>query len=404
MAIARLSVKTGQVGKAAAHANYISRGDSSHELESDLADNDKNRLESLEQVLSPLKLPLDYNDPYHAALDRLSDADHLNHALQLQQQPSLFSSDEYTNLNPNETRSNDQTNIKNDLSYSTYGNMPAWAAHDPQRFWHAADLYERKNGSTYREYEIALPRELTETQRIALVKDFIKQEIGDKYPYQLAVHTPTALDGGEQPHAHLMFNERRLDGIPRDPEQHFKRYNPKHPERGGAKKDNTGLDHASRKDELIQLRQRWQQTANRHLEQAGHSTRIDMRSYQSQGIERQPERKYLPSEYHRTDKRQELLEHRAAQADLQRQQLPPPLIRTQLEAEQGKSRFKSQYQQHLQQNIAIAEQKQAFKARATEYQVNQPEQRPQAPEKQREREIDPPSRDRDRDRDRGFDR
>ena len=33
-----------------------------------------------------------------------------------------------------------------------------------------------------------------------------------------------------------MFNERLQDGIERDPEQYFKRYNSKNPERGGAKK------------------------------------------------------------------------------------------------------------------------------------------------------------------------
>ena len=44
------------------------------------------------------------------------------------------------------------------------------------------------------------------------------------------------MDGNDQPHVHLMFNERLQDGIERDPEQYFKRYNSKNPERGGAKK------------------------------------------------------------------------------------------------------------------------------------------------------------------------
>ena len=91
----------------------------------------------------------------------------------------------------------------------------------------AADLYERKNGSTYREFEIGLPRELSEKQRIELVQEWVKQEIGDKHPYQFAIHNPKAMDGGEQPHAHIMFNERKLDGIERDPDQYFKRFNSK---------------------------------------------------------------------------------------------------------------------------------------------------------------------------------
>jgi hypothetical protein len=105
--------------------------------------------------------------------------------------------------------------------------MPKWAEHNPITFWQAADLYERKNGSTYREYEIALPREMNAEQRLELVEDFIQSEIGSKYPYQFAIHNPKAMDGNDQPHVHLMFNERLQDGIERDPEQYFKRYNSK---------------------------------------------------------------------------------------------------------------------------------------------------------------------------------
>ncbi|MEZ5448741.1 MAG: MobA/MobL family protein, partial [Thiolinea sp.] len=126
------------------------------------------------------------------------------------------------------------------LEASGSGNLPAWAVHNPLVFWEAADTCERKNGSTYREHEIALPRELNPAQRLALVQDWIQNEIGDRYAYQFALHTPIGSDGQAQPHAHLMFSERRLDGIERDPEQFFKRYNGKCPEKGGCKKDNTG--------------------------------------------------------------------------------------------------------------------------------------------------------------------
>ncbi|MGK3681372.1 MobA/MobL family protein, partial [Escherichia coli] len=40
---------------------------------------------------------------------------------------------------------------------------------NPSHFWQAADQFERANGSTYRELEIALPRELTPEQRLELV-------------------------------------------------------------------------------------------------------------------------------------------------------------------------------------------------------------------------------------------
>ena len=107
------------------------------------------------------------------------------------------------------------------LEATEVGNMPAWAADQPQAFWQAADAFERSNGTTYREMEIALPRELDAAQRVELVKDWVRQEIGDRHAYQWAIHVPLALDGKDQPHVHLMFSERQVDGIERDPEQYF---------------------------------------------------------------------------------------------------------------------------------------------------------------------------------------
>ena len=174
------------------------------------------------------------------------------------------------------------------LEFTGSGNMPRWAEHEPNYFWRMADEHERKNGSTYREHVIALPRELTADQRHELLLDWIAKEIGDKHAYQYAIHNPPSLDGGEQPHAHIMFSERTRDSIERDPEQYFKRYNPKNPEKGGAKKANTGMKPADRRADLLAQRERWEQTCNKHLERAGSEARISMKSLAAQGIEREP--------------------------------------------------------------------------------------------------------------------
>ena len=93
-----------------------------------------------------------------------------------------------------------------DLEATGYGNMPSWAEHEPALFWTAADRHERANGATYREIEIALPRELNPAKRQAPVLDLIRQEIGERHAHQWAIHNPgAALAGGEQPHAHLMY-------------------------------------------------------------------------------------------------------------------------------------------------------------------------------------------------------
>lgn len=210
----------------------------------------------------------------------------------------------------------DRLNRGEVLEATGYGNMPAWAAHNPLHFWEAADQNERSNGSTYREHEIALPRELSTDQRRALVEDWIKQEIGTSYAYQYAIHNPTAADGKEQPHAHLMFSERKLDGIDRDREQFFKRYNAKNPEKGGAKKDNTGKDRSTRKEELKAQRTRWGEKVNAHLSHAGESASVDMRSYKDRGLDIQPEPKMSPAEWRNPVKRAEVLEQRASNTTL----------------------------------------------------------------------------------------
>jgi hypothetical protein len=241
------------------------------------------------------------------------------------------------------------------LEYTEYGNMPKWAEHNPSEFWKAADLYERKNGSTYREFEIALPRELSEKQRIELVQEWVKQEIGDQHPYQLAIHNPKAMDGGEQPHAHIMFNERKLDGIDRDPDQYFKRFNSKNPERGGCQKLNTGKDYAVRKQEIKEVRERWETMCNRSLERAGLNTRVNMKSLKDQGIDQAPERKYMPSEARDPEKRAELMAFRESRKTAQIRHIAPQEVKQGLDSTMKRFEAYKLKQQQLEQQKKAAE-------------------------------------------------
>jgi MobA/MobL family len=102
------------------------------------------------------------------------------------------------------------------------------------------------------------------------VQEFIGQELGDKHAYQFAIHTQkAALEKDDQPHAHIMYSERIRDGIARDPEHYFKRYNAKNPEKGGAKKFSGGKSANELKAELLGLRERWAEVQNKHLEKHG---------------------------------------------------------------------------------------------------------------------------------------
>lgn len=179
---------------------------------------------------------------------------------------------------------------KEDLIALWHGNLPEWAHDSPAAFWKAADNYERSNGTAYREFELALPVELTRDQQWELAQEFIERAIGHK-PYQAAIHAPTAAIGkSPQPHAHVMLSDRIPDGIARSPEQHFRRYNARAPEKGGAKKDSGGKEPVILKEETISLRALWAEQQNELLEKHGHSARVDHRSYRDRGIDKEPER------------------------------------------------------------------------------------------------------------------
>ncbi|NYT79069.1 MobA/MobL family protein [Alcaligenaceae bacterium] len=253
-----------------------------------------------------------------------------------------------------------------DLEAAGAGNMPAWAEENSLHFWRAADEYERANGSTYRELVVALPRELTPDQRCELVEDFIAQEIGDRHAFQWAIHTPrAALDGGEQPHAHVMYSERICDGLERDPAQYFKRANKKNPERGGCAKASGGKMPAELKAELLATRERWAAIQNAHLERHGHTTRVTHLSLKDQGIDREPERHLGPKAIKMLSPKSisALLERRAAEGEAERTQQAVGLI--DLSGDIAKAKAEQQRQQTAERARAASD----------KWQNHQPEQK-----------------------------
>jgi MobA/MobL family len=164
------------------------------------------------------------------------------------------------------------------------GHMPSWAREEPAAFWRAADAFERENGNTYREFELALPRELSRSHQIALVERFIESELGGQHAYQWALHADQARDGGEQPHVHVMFSDRIQDGIERGPEQYFKRANRKSPEKGGCLKKSYGATQVEAAEAYRAIRARWGAVQNLALEHQGVEARVDHRSLAGQGI------------------------------------------------------------------------------------------------------------------------
>jgi hypothetical protein len=180
--------------------------------------------------------------------------------------------------------------------YTESGHMPSWAGDDARAYWDAADLYERANGRLCVSADFALPRDLDNDDQIALARDFAQSITADeRLPYSLAIHEGRDEEGNEHnPHAHLMFSERRNDGIERSRAEWFRRANSEHPEHGGAPKSRTfhGREWVER------ARERWADLTNKMLEQRDRQERVDHRSYERQGLDREPGSHYGPAAAH----------------------------------------------------------------------------------------------------------
>ena len=164
---------------------------------------------------------------------------------------------------------NDAKHENEKLEWVKSGNMPKWADGRPDLFWAAADKHEIERGRTSSAITIALPNNLTITQRQNLAKDLI-QEFATQHqlPFTAAIHTHrSSITGEQQPHLHLMYSERSLsDGLERLPEQFFSQYRPKNPTKGGAPKLTANALGMGR-DQVKEYRQITETLINQHLQQ-----------------------------------------------------------------------------------------------------------------------------------------
>ena len=146
---------------------------------------------------------------------------------------------------------------------------PEWAADRP-RLWNAAeDAEKRKNSTVAREFVIALPAELSADERQGLAFEFGRALVERHgVAVDVCIHAP-GKDGDERNHhAHILMTTRRMT-----------------PE--GLAEKTRELDN-QRSGEVEHWRQEWASMANRALERAGRSERIDHRTLAEQGIERTP--------------------------------------------------------------------------------------------------------------------
>ena len=168
---------------------------------------------------------------------------------------------------------------------------------DPQTLWNAVDAAETSvNAQTARSMLFALPRELTDEQNLALVRDFCQKEFVDKgMVCNFFYHDK----GDGNPHVHIMLTLCAMDEngkwLPKSKNVYAldENGNRIRAPNGSWKrvKVNT-VDWNERKYGEI-WRQDWATAQNAALEAAGRAERVDMRSLERQGVEDRLPQKHL---------------------------------------------------------------------------------------------------------------
>ena len=138
--------------------------------------------------------------------------------------------------------------------------------------WNLAEAAEkRKDAKVAREWEIALPAEMTELQQRELALSFARALV-ERYGIaaDVCIHAPGKEGDHRNHHAHILTTTRTFTSGAL-----------------GAKTRVLDSPRTSGK-EVDAMRQAWASLANEALERAGHSERIDPRSLAAQGVARMP--------------------------------------------------------------------------------------------------------------------
>lgn len=191
-----------------------------------------------------------------------------------------------------EARTIDYSNKRN-LAHEEFvlpADAPAWVraliadrsvSGAAEAFWNHVEAYEKRSDAQFaREAIIALPVELTTEQNIALMREFVAQEILSRGQVADWVYH----DEPGNPHAHLMTTLRPLTENGFGGKKVAVMGDDGQPLRTKAGKIRYAL-WAGDKQAFLAQRARWNDLQNRHLALAGLDIRVDGRSYAERGID-----------------------------------------------------------------------------------------------------------------------
>ena len=159
--------------------------------------------------------------------------------------------------------------------------------------WNAVEKIEKaKNSQLAREIELALPLELTREQNVFLVRNYVERHfVAQGMCADICIHDKN----GENPHVHIMLTMRPFyeDSTWGDKQKKEyilskdgkKIYEPKKRQYKCKSVPTTDWNDQTKAEKW---RSAWEDAANSALEKHGHTSRIDHRSYERQGIEQIP--------------------------------------------------------------------------------------------------------------------
>lgn len=170
---------------------------------------------------------------------------------------------------------------------------------DRSTLWNAVDASEKSSvAQTARRIIIALPRELSLEDNIALITEYCQEQFVDKGMIaDIAVHEEH--DGN--PHTHIMLTVRAMDEngkwLPKTKTSYLLDENGERVMDANGKPKRIRVDTVdwNCQDKAEIWRHAWEIKQNEALEKAGCSERVDMRSYKRQGIDKIPQRHMGPA-------------------------------------------------------------------------------------------------------------
>ena len=170
-------------------------------------------------------------------------------------------------------------------------NAPEWAR-DREKLWNEVEKAEKSiDAQLCREVEVALPAELNPEQQKELLREYVRENFVDHGMIaDVVIHNPPGND-----HGHILLTMRELDRDGNWQAKCKKEYeldkdgNKQRLPSGNYKCRRVDANDWNKKETHEKWRESWEQKVNLALEKAGHEVRIDRRSLEAQGIDREPQ-------------------------------------------------------------------------------------------------------------------